>query len=229
MGFWFDLINKSYTYHSQFFPCSFPEGFRPANLPWVLLPLERLVTFSSAKFEALAKENTRDILWMYSLNFISNYSKLCLSRRSIQVLFSLYSIVCTPLISWIFSKSKLILQSQQIWLRQSWLYCYVRMFWRKVIVWLELISQTNKKITMSDCQCITVKLREMSIGQLEMKIADWHTSWLWMLEVSCIRYQARHQVYNQLGLFQYFTGNRRYQAHFSQIGSGQHFKPMPIK
>ena len=49
-------------------------------------------------------------------------SNNCLSRRSIQVLFSLYSIVFNPLISQIFSKSKLFLQSQQIRLRQSWLY-----------------------------------------------------------------------------------------------------------
>ena len=48
----------------------------------------------------------------------SHKSNNRLSRRSFQVLFSLYSIVFNPS----FSKSKLFLQSQQIRLRQGWLY-----------------------------------------------------------------------------------------------------------
>ena len=45
-----------------------------------------------------------------------------ISQRSIQALFSLFSIVCSPRKSNFISKSKLFLQSQQIGLWQSWLY-----------------------------------------------------------------------------------------------------------
>ena len=55
----------------------------------------------------------------------SQKSNNCLSRRSIQILLSLFSIGFRPHISGIFSKSKLFLQSQGIRLRQSWLYQFL--------------------------------------------------------------------------------------------------------
>ena len=94
------------------------------------------------------------------------YSQLCISRTHISRIspkskvytrhlsFIFYCFL--PHISWIFSKSKLFLQSQDIWLRQSWLYIY------------RVDSRYNKLLRPSE---ITFLYRNIFISRLQKQNA----------------------------------------------------------